>query len=194
MSNINIAFADLINGPTVVPGAGGWDATLNQFIANMRGGMMNFGLLGRLMNMRPQSGSTGSALVVAEPGWWAMPYLVGIQPINSAESWSGKEISITVGSPAGTENPPNHLDWAGNGGSDPVDLSDLFDSNGQPKMICVQPSPTAVGSHDSFSPQAFPILDGDHVNLFKLCVINESGTPPLANYFCWGAAWPKSDA
>lgn len=189
MSNINIAFADLINGPSVVPGAGGWDATINNFIANMRGGMMNFGLLGRLMNVKPDTGSSGTALVVAEPGWWVMPYLVCVQPLNTAEAWGGKEISITVGSPGGT-----HLDWGGDGGSNLVDLSDLFNASGHPRMIGAQPSPGASGAHGSFAPQAFPILDGDHADLFKLCVQANTSAIPYANYFCLGMGWPQDDS
>lgn len=190
MTNINIAFSDLINGPSVVPGAGGWDATINNFIANMRGGMMNFGLLGRMMNMKPDTGASGSALVVAEPGWWVMPYLVGVQPINTAEAWGGKGLYITVGSQGGG----TYLNWAGVWGSTIVNVADLLNGSGYPQMICVQPSPGAAGAHDSFTPQAFPVLDGDHPNLFKLCAYANLSTIPFANYFCWGAAWPKSDS
>ena len=77
MALANLLFTDIvINATPINPGAGGWDTLLNSFMSDQRG-RTGFGLLSRITDIQPATGS-GSVLITATTGWRCMPILVNV--------------------------------------------------------------------------------------------------------------------
>ena len=182
-----LSLTDIQGQNTVVPGVAGWDATINEFMANMLGGRMNIGLLTRIPNLTLTT--TGINLIIAPPGWIVMPTMVSVLSRLTTSGWSNDRLNIDVrgqGFSAGAY-------WTQN-----ANMTRLNDATPQrPRLLNLHPRPDGVDADmGGDNPRAFPILDGDLDSSSGCNVLYADPTatfPVAVDLFVWGSAWPKDD-
>ena len=162
-----ISFSQIIAGQAQInPGIAGWDAIINQFIADQHG-RHGFGLLARFINIANiQGGAPGTVLITAPVGWRIFPmFIAAFSPSPLLGTYS------FLVQPSGAV-------WNGN-----VAMTNLDDTN---ELALIWPE--AVVNNP---PASHAFIDGDAVETFN--IRQTSGSQETISLHIYGFSWQSSD-
>lgn len=164
----DISFSQIIAGQAQInPGISGWDAIINQFMADQHG-RHGFGLLARWINVTniPIT-APGLVLITAPTGWRIFPLFIA-----------------AFGDPALNRTYEFLVQPGGAVWNDTVDMSNLDDAN---ELALIWPEAPVNNP-----PASHAFLDGDASETFNVR-INPSGASEPISLFIYGFSWQSSD-
>lgn len=172
----NITLTSILASPQINPGIGGWDATLNTQLDNMRGkmGMM---LLARLVQFNPGSGTTGDILFTVPAGFSAICFYMMVMRRSSNPSNSNRYT-------AGNQEGVNPVNWHSSGFS-----LENIDADGHAALVVPYPGELPYVQTTMAN---LNIIDGDSgTPNFRIRRSAGSSWTSGGNWFAFGHAWPN---
>lgn len=171
MAFADIALSELVNAAPISPGLGGWDAPLNQAIADVRSGRFSLGLLSRVLAINPPNSSSGTTILTVPEGYYCIPTMLVVANASGA-AHGAVTIDVHLGSGAmpATANFLDNFSISGISGSTSL-------------VLAGRPANTA----------AYSLGDGDVSARSIVQIRKNTATTMSLNLWLFGHVFPKSD-